>query len=398
MNHINPDTVNIDTLSIDTLSIDTPSIDTPSIDTPSIDTPSIDTNNIIQETNDVFDINSNFIEDIERLKKFKRLRNNSIDKTNHVEFKIPDIYSYSLLNTQKFNVKELKIILKKYKLKISGNKNELIKRAYNFLHQSYYAIKIQKNIRKKNVYNFFKYLGPNSRNIESCINETDFATLEKLNTYPFYEIITIKDNDKNIYGFHIESLFKLINSVDNNQVVQNPFNRNNMKYSKDELRCFISKIYKIGKILNYNIIYNKKPVEINKTVDQKIKELFINMDQLGNYTDSSWLLNLSTGRMIRFLFELKDIWSYRSNIPEEVKRNICHPHGNPFVNIPLNHVRTINNINHIKTICFKVIDSMINMGINDENKSLGALYVLTALTIVSQPAANTLPWLYESVI
>jgi hypothetical protein len=357
-----------------------------------------DTNNIIPDTNTVLNINNNYIEDIERLKKYKRLRNNSIDKTNHVEFKIPDIYSYSVLNTQKFNVKELKIILKKYKLKISGNKNELIKRAYNFLHQSFYAIKIQKNVRKKIVLNFFKYLGPSSRNIKFCINETDFATLEQLNTYKFYEIITIKDNDKNIYGFHIESLFKLLDNTENNQLVKNPFNRNNMKYSKDELRCFISKIFKIGKILNYDIVYNRKPIVIKKTIDQKIKDLFIKIDELGNYTDSSWLLNLSIGRMIRFLFELKDIWCYRSSISEEVKRNICHPHGNPFVNIPMNHIRTINNINHIKTICFKVMDSMVNMGINNENKSLGSLYVLTALTIVSQSAANTLPWLYESVI
>ena len=393
MNNINPDTINTHIPSIDTNTLDTNTLDTNALDTNALDT-----NNIIPDTNDVLNINSNYIEDIERLKKYKRHRNNSIDKTNHVEFKIPDIYSYGVLNTQKFNVKELKIILKKYKLKISGNKNELIKRAYNYLHQSYYAIKIQKNVRKKIVSNFFKYLGPSSRNIKFCINESDFATLEQLNTYKFYEIITIKDNDNNVYGFHIESLFKLLETVDNNQIVQNPFNRNNMKYSKDELRCFISKIYKIGKILNYDIVYNKKAVVIKKTIDQKIKDLFINMDQLGNYTDSSWLLTLSSGRMIRFLFELKDIWAYRASIQEEVKRNICHPHGNPFINIPMNHVRTINNINHIKTICFKVIDSMINTGINNENKSLGALYVLTALTIVNPSAANTLPWLYESVV
>ena len=41
---------------------------------------------------------------------------------------------------------------------------------------------------------------------------------------------------------------------------------------------------------------------------------------------------------------------------------------------------------------------MINKGINNEYRSLGALYILTALTLVSSDAASALPWLYDSVM
>ena len=40
---------------------------------------------------------------------------------------------------------------------------------------------------------------------------------------------------------------------------------------------------------------------------------------------------------------------------------------------------------------------MIYAAIDEEYAKIGALHCLTALTIVSQPARNALPWLWESV-
>ena len=40
---------------------------------------------------------------------------------------------------------------------------------------------------------------------------------------------------------------------------------------------------------------------------------------------------------------------------------------------------------------------MINKGINETSCVLGSYYVLCALTMVSNDAADSLPWLYEAV-
>ena len=34
--------------------------------------------------------------------------------------------------------------------------------------------------------------------------------------------------------------------------------------------------------------------------------------------------------------ELADLWHYRANLSQEVKREICPPHGNPFTGININ--------------------------------------------------------------
>jgi len=44
-----------------------------------------------------------------------------------------------------------------------------------------------------------------------------------------------------------------------------------------------------------------------------------------------------------------------------------------------------------------IIDKLITLGISESDRILGANYVLCALTLVSEEAANTMPWLYHSV-
>lgn len=43
------------------------------------------------------------------------------------------------------------------------------------------------------------------------------------------------------------------------------------------------------------------------------------------------------------------------------------------------------------------MDIMVNSGINNDSKSLGCYYILSALTLVNSDAAESMPWLYESV-
>jgi putative alpha-1,2-mannosidase len=42
------------------------------------------------------------------------------------------------------------------------------------------------------------------------------------------------------------------------------------------------------------------------------------------------------------------------------------------------------------------MEKLVNSGINNDNKCLGAYYVLSALTLVNNDAATSLYWLYEA--
>jgi hypothetical protein len=45
----------------------------------------------------------------------------------------------------------------------------------------------------------------------------------------------------------------------------------------------------------------------------------------------------------------------------------------------------------------EIMEKLVNCGIDRDSKSLGAYYVLGALTLVNTEAATSLPWLFQSV-
>jgi hypothetical protein len=135
-------------------------------------------------------------------------------------------------------------------------------------------------------------------------------------------------------------------------------------------------------------------------IERRVRELFADIDYLGNYTCASWLFELDTRGWQRLYTALYEIWSFRAHIPPEVKVNIC-PLGDPFVTTYFRQpnrfeARTQDMI--YKDECLAVMERIVYTGADDEYRKVGALHVLTALTLVSASARVNLYWLYESIV
>ena len=99
-------------------------------------------------------------------------------------------------------------MLKYYKQKTSGNKQELIFLLYNYLKYSNYAILIQKMVRGHLRRYLNKLRGPGFNS--DCVNETDFYTLEDLKNLDSSQFYSFKDKDNFVYGFDICSIYNMI--------------------------------------------------------------------------------------------------------------------------------------------------------------------------------------------
>ena len=148
--------------------------------------------------------------------------------------------------------------------------------------------------------------------------------------------------------------------------------------------------------VNITLNDNIENISIKKRIELKCLELFQHIDELGNYTDIKWFMSLNRLHLIKFVRDLADIWEYRAQLEPNVKKDICHPYGNPFRYVDLNHFIELNFLSLQKTV-LSIIEQFIKKGINREMCNLGASYVLCALTLVNYDAAIALPWLYESV-
>jgi hypothetical protein len=136
----------------------------------------------------------------------------------------------------------------------------------------------------------------------------------------------------------------------------------------------------------------EKMVEVRgKPIQTRINEAFMEIDHLGNYTQGSWFSNLELGQYILLYRTLYNIWNFHG-IPPHVKRCIS-PLQDPFTNIYIDRITR----EEIQTFCLKIIEDLVFSGIDAEYRKLGALHILRALTVVSLPARQSLPWLYESM-
>jgi len=178
----------------------------------------------------------------------------------------------------------------------------------------------------------------------------------------------------------------------NRHIILNAFTRRTM--SLDNISLFINMIRENLTENEYGLL--NKLVEIRRLpIYQRIREVFIEIDLLGNYTQSSWFSNLTTLEYCHFFSHLHQIWSYGANLSPEIKQQICILHD-PFLNLRIPNYMVISN-EDAKELCTTVIENIVYGSLDQEYRKLGCMYVLTALTLVSREARHNLYWLYESV-
>lgn len=299
---------------------------------------------------------------------------------------------YNYIRDNSYTIPELKEIGKRFALKFKQKKKkEMTTELYTFLRNNYCAKKIQKIWNKHFITMFNKTQGPARIKRELCNNIEDFLTTETVKEIDYYFFISYKDTDGFIYGFNLISIHNLIIKKD----TKNPYTRNAFSVELIEL---------VQNRINYNKILNKTYHEIQDQcqpcINSKIISAFQKIDLLDNYTQAEWLLDLSQPQLRRFILELYDIWDYRSQLSRETKALICPPNGMPFREVPMHIIQSQHNINIglLKQFSLIIINNFINSSPLRDNQKLGAIYILSALTLVNTSAAESMPWLYHSVL
>ena len=323
-------------------------------------------------------------------------------ETNEEEFRILKMEEHDMILTKKYKTNELKEMCVFYKLKKSGNKNELIQRIHYYLKHSLYAIKIQKIARGNILRNYIKTTGPafKLKDRSKCVNDTDFATLEPIKEIPYNQFFSFEDDEKTVYGFDVSSFYNLLYNRTQYDIyykkdILNPYNR---KPIDIEILNIFKRSISMAKKLKIEQTTQITSAELNskKELEMKIIGLFQEINELGNYADSNWFSNLSKFLLVVFIREMYDIRHYRAQLTPILMRTIVPPHGNPFIEMNFQVVQSQSE-EQLRRQAVRIMEYLIKSSNQRDNRSLGAYYILAALTLVSEDARTALPWLYQSV-
>ena len=317
------------------------------------------------------------------------------------DFIMPTRSKYSMLLSTKYTIKQLKEIASHYKIKLSGItiKTDIITKLYNHFKLYDNTVIIQKAWRKYLFKHYNHIRGPARFKRNICVNDTDFFTMDDLSDIPYSQFYSFTDTDNMTYGFDIMSLYNLFNK--GIKVATNPYNRNPFpKYVKKNMLKIKWLSCLFNDKVNFNMNEDEQLITVlppAQTFESRVISIFHDIDILGNYTDYNWFINLDRNSLVKFILELNDIWSYRANLEENIKREICPNYRDLFRMMYLVDIRNIN-LSTVYEIAMEIMEKLIRSGINTDSRCLGANFVLCALTLVSPPAAIALPWLFQSVI
>lgn len=363
-----------------------------------------------------------------------------------------DNYQKHKIDLKKYQISDLKNAMKQMgNIRITGNKSQLIERILKRFTEIKNSIIIQQLFRGWYLRSIQKLRGPALKDRSICTNDNDMATLEPVKEIAPYSFFSYKDDKGFVYGFdvaslisHIQTKGKFVNPYTRELVdkkitrkvfkvyrgsyaIFQEFRENNKKLDTPSRR----RQYNTSTLLNirqnmsghglrlrnyfqetsngpavFLTIQEKLSQVRSQSIEERIRSLFVEIDQLGNYTQHSWFENLTHRELVLFYRGIYDIWYYRAGLNYQTKQYICYGilpnmHAtSPFIRHRNLGYREISFLDYeeLKLSCLEILEYLVYCGFDDDYRKIGTLHGLSALTIVSRDARHAMPWLYESVI
>ena len=132
------------------------------------------------------------------------------------------------------------------------------------------------------------------------------------------------------------------------------------------------------------------------TILQRVVSAFQKIDALDYVTDVQWFMDMDVSLIRHWYRSAEDIWNYRAELTPETKATIVPPaSGHQPLFSDLARVKTVSNLDQLRGFALDAIERMVSSGEKKEDRSLGAMYVLSAMTECSDAARATYPWLYQ---
>jgi hypothetical protein len=320
--------------------------------------------------------------------------------------------------------------VKALKMGVSGNKDKLRMKIFDFMRKIECVKTIQTNWRMHIVAKFWQLHGKTAPSV--CVNTDDFYSLEPLDKIDKELFFSFTDEDNYTYGFDIISLLNYFKQ--NNGKLVNPYNRKKIKYVHferlynicklirilfppifTENKYLFSKLYEkhklkktaiLRKINNYlspddistPLLVDKEDEIIdrvntirNKSTIARIIDVFIEIERLGYYANHKWFNELNKSDYARYYRNYYVWWNETAQMSQEVKESIC-VFSKPFIYIDyLDYFNEISK-DEMKMICLHLIENMVYGGITTEYCKIGAMQALNILCSVSTSARENIAW------
>lgn len=232
-------------------------------------------------------------------------------------------------------------------------------------------------------------------NRDCLTNDSDFFSTDSMKEIAGHYFFSYVDQDKHAYGFDLRSIHTLIHRARlSGEQASNPYTRNPLPL------VVVKKVNVLVRFLQRREYPTEWAPLTPPTPEQQwhmaVVDLFHKIDELNYYSSPDWFINLDIRDQRRFYTELHAIWTHRAGLTIQQKQMIVPNFATRLFRHPP-WAMVDQSIDSMRKINMNTIRAMIASAEDRNDRILGAMYVMSTLTIVCADARRAYPWLYESV-
>ena len=251
---------------------------------------------------------------------------------------------------------------------------------------------IQKFWIKWAAYQRHKRQGPAANNLEVSQNQSEVYSLDSIQLIPTVFFFSFGDASKSVWSFDIRSLSHLL--TEGNEPL-NPYTRqvilpSTLKKIHERLQWLRKRKYPILHMTGENLTQEQM-------WNQKVLDVFFKMDALGYRASCRWFEEMEQDDHEVFYARLYRLWTYQLGLTNQEKEAILPGPGKLFKQTPDKTINANHDIRWWRRSNLNMILEFLTRGTTKSHQSLGALYILMALVQTIPEAAESYPWILESI-
>jgi hypothetical protein len=229
---------------------------------------------------------------------------------------------------------------------------------------------------------------------DQLANDTDFFSAEPLSTLENAYFISYAESNQ-LYGFDLRSLHTILHrALTTGEAPLNPYTRSPIPAPVVEtVKRRVAAMESRGLAVSWAPLDPPTPEQRSR---MRVVDLFMAINELNYYSSPEWFFALDAAAHRQFYTELHSIWTFRAGLTEDQKTAIVPNHATrvfriaPFAIVDM----TLEAVVRLNASTMRIL---IQSAAEKSDRVLGAMYVVSALTLVNREARAAYPWLYESV-
>jgi hypothetical protein len=224
-----------------------------------------------------------------------------------------------------------------------------------------------------------------------CHNTTELASLGPLDEISRTYFFSLSENGR-VWGFDVRTL---LTHYESSSILENPYTKTVCSPSiVERFRMHVDTLRRWKQSIHFEEATGLSTIQ---SWNLRVLDLCLRLDMLGYRVATSWFTDLDIFSQRTLYYTLYSLWTEHLHLTDEQRERIVPGYSDANTKLFKQSPHTIlikSEMDSIRRKNINVMERLISSAENQSDRTLGAMYVVMAISVVSPRCRNAYPWLF----